>query len=299
MLPTPDTSHVRFAAVYEPAEDSFLLLDALAAPAETAWLHARFAPAPPPFASAFSTSSCNTSVPAQPDAAQLALAPPSPPPLVVEIGPGSGVVLAFLAANAPALLGRADALTLGVDANPLACSATHATLARNAPAAAQAPVLGAVAGDLTAPLRARSVDVLVCNPPYVPSEEIAPLVAAGADDVAGGDGDGEGGTSAQRRFERDMRALALATDGGRDGMEVTGRLLEQLDSALSARGVAYVLLCARNRPEDVVRGVQTWGPAWRVSTVKTSGRQGGWERLQIVRIERVVKAGGAFEAGVG
>lgn len=294
MLPTPDTSHVSFAAVYEPAEDSFLLLDALAAPTETAWLHARFAPPPSPPSQ--SVASALGFVPSAPhnNAAQRTHAHWSPPPLIVEIGTGSGVVLAFLAANATALLGRPDALTLGVDVNPLACAATRVTLARNAISAdACALVLGAIAGDLTAPLRPRSVDVLVCNPPYVPSEDVP--VGLLAEDAECGDGE----TSAHRRFKRDMRALALATDGGRDGMEVTGRLLEQLDSTLSERGVAYVLLCASNRPENVMRGVEAWGPVWHASTVRTSGRQGGWERLQIVRIERVVNVGIVSEAGIG
>lgn len=254
MLPTPDTSHVSFANVYEPAEDSYLLLDALSAPSETAWLHARFAHTP----------HAHTS-----------------PPLIVEIGPGSGVVLAFLAAHTATLLGRSDALTLGIDLNPLACAATRATLARNAPAA---HFLGAVNGDLTAPLRGPCVDLLVFNPPYVPSEPLPPPPQPDALLKAGP------GAALSRHdvFERDSRLLALATDGGADGMEVTDRLLAQLPGVLhEGRGVAYVLLCAQNRPDEVKRRVEAWGNGWAVATVRTSGRQGGWEKLQIVRIARI------------
>ncbi|KAJ1719306.1 S-adenosylmethionine-dependent methyltransferase, partial [Coemansia erecta] len=60
-LPTPDTSHLRdpqFASVYEPAEDTYLLLDALEN--DLARLHARR------------------------------------PTICVEIGSGSGCVSAFL-----------------------------------------------------------------------------------------------------------------------------------------------------------------------------------------------------------
>jgi release factor glutamine methyltransferase len=75
MLPTPSTSHISFFnTIYEPAEDSFLLLDTLSNETESAWLKDRFPQ---------QTSS----------------------PLVIEIGTGSGVVIAFLAANARAILG--------------------------------------------------------------------------------------------------------------------------------------------------------------------------------------------------
>ena len=63
MLPTPDTSHVPYKRVYEPAEDSYLLLDTLSSAVETEYLQKAF-----------------------PDIA----------PLVVEVGTGSGVVLVFV-----------------------------------------------------------------------------------------------------------------------------------------------------------------------------------------------------------
>ena len=44
MLPTPSTSHVNYNRIYEPAEDSFLLLDTLASPSETTFLRIRFPP---------------------------------------------------------------------------------------------------------------------------------------------------------------------------------------------------------------------------------------------------------------
>ena len=84
-----------------------------------------------------------------------------------------------------------------------------------------------------------------------------------------------------------MNLLALATDGGEDGMEVTSKLLDQLPTILNEpRGVAYVLLCAQNKPDKVKREIRNWGPAWSVETVRRSGKQGGWERLQIIKIMR-------------
>src|SRR3954468_17933885 len=92
MLPTPSTSLISlFSTIYEPAEDSFLLLDTLSNVTESAWLKDRF--------------------PQQTSAL-----------LVTEIGSGSGVVIAFLAANAKAILGRDDVLALGVDVNADACT---------------------------------------------------------------------------------------------------------------------------------------------------------------------------------
>jgi release factor glutamine methyltransferase len=89
-------------------------------------------------------------------------------------------------------------------------------------------------------------------------------------------------------FERDSDLLALAYAGGRDGMETTARLLADLGRLLHpARGVAYVLLCARNRPEDVVARIRAeWGPRWAVERAGHSGKKAGWEVLQVLRIWR-------------
>ncbi|KHN96457.1 methyltransferase [Metarhizium album ARSEF 1941] len=107
MLPTPDTRHVPYSRVYEPAEDSFLLLDTLSSPSETAFL-------------------------------QSAFPPTSPAPLVLEVGTGSGVVVAFVNAHARALFGHRRLLTCGVDVNAFACRATVRTVAKAAAANAGA-----------------------------------------------------------------------------------------------------------------------------------------------------------------
>ncbi|KAI3398317.1 hypothetical protein diail_9540 [Diaporthe ilicicola] len=272
MLPTPDTSHVSYSRVYEPAEDSFLLLDTLSSPSETAFLQQRFGQTSPQ-----TTSNHNHSLP--------------PPPLVVEVGTGSGVVLGFVNAHALAIFGTRGVLTLGVDVNAFACSATAATAAR---AAADNPAthgrfLGAVRGDLLAPLRAGCADVLVFNPPYVPTDELPAqdderLTAAGA-------GADDGAMSASARFDRDSYLLSLSYAGGRDGMEITDRLVEGLPGVLSASGCAYLLLCAGNKPDEVKARIRGFGPAWRVETVGDSGKQAGWEKLQIIRIWRGVGEG--------
>ena len=251
MIPTPSTSHVNYNRVYEPAEDSYLLLDTLSAPAETAFLHDRCSP---------------TTV----------------SPLAVEVGTGSGVILAFIAANAERLFGRNDLATIGIDVNDFACRATADTLnlaIKEAPSDQAAMFCDSINGDLLASLRPKSVDILVCNPPYVPTETLPN--EDNLDDFA----DREDFAS-DEAFERDSRLLALAYAGGADGMEITNRLLDQLPEALSDRGVAYILLCAQNRPEAVKERIRTWAGGWSAETVGSSGKKAGWEKLCILRIWR-------------
>ncbi|EOD48167.1 DNA methylase N-6 adenine-specific conserved site [Neofusicoccum parvum] len=248
MLPTPSTSHVAFDRVYEPAEDSFLLLDTLSAPHEARFLAERFRG--------------------------------RPAPLVVEVGSGSGVVLAFVARNADTILRRSDALALAVDISAFACRATAQTAATAlADAAPRASLfLDAVNADLATALRPGSVDILIFNPPYVPTPALPDLSKHAQHNVY----------SQTTTFDQDSYLLELSYAGGQDGMETTDRLLAQLHEVLHPeRGVAYILLCAQNKPLDVQRRVRGWGAAWAADLVGSSGKQAGWEKLQILRVARV------------
>lgn len=250
MLPTPSTSHVSFDRVYEPAEDSFLLLDTLSATHETHFLSQRFAA--------------------------------GHAPLIVEVGTGSGVVLAFVAHNAHSILRRTDALTLGLDISAFACRATtqtvHTALDESKPHTSL--FLDAVNSDLTTALRPGSVDMLIFNPPYVPTAELPDVSKHDEYNVH----------SEKTTFAQDSYLLELSYAGGVDGMETTDRLLAQLPDVLHAeRGVAYILLCAQNKPLQVQQRIQAWGPEWKADLVGTSGKQAGWEKLQILRIHRVQK----------
>ncbi|KAL8370147.1 hypothetical protein RB595_000502 [Gaeumannomyces hyphopodioides] len=271
MLPTPSTSHVDYGRIYEPAEDSFLFLDTLSSPAETAFLTSRFGGGDDDDA---------------------------PAPLVVEIGTGSGVVIAFVAAQARRILGTRCALTAGVDANAFACAATAETVRLATEAAADSGgggggggagglYLASARADLASALRPGCVDVLLFNPPYVPTPDAPPrpdgCPAAAAAAGEGGDG-GE--------FARDSYLLELSYAGGRDGMETTDRLLGELPALLSPRGCAYVLLCRQNRPDEVTARIRGFGPEWRVVKAGDSGKQAGWEKLQIIRIWREEEASG-------
>lgn len=239
MLPTPSTSHVSFDTIYEPAEDSYLLLDTLSSGAETSWLRQRFS----------STTDC---------------------PLLVEIGTGSGVVLAFLAAHAKTIFGREDITAVGVDVNARACAATDETVSRAISEQESATLyLGSLCSDLTSSILHGSIDVLIFNPPYVPTEELPILPGNGIDGKIG--------------FDTDSHLLSLSYAGGVDGMATTYRLLEALPTVLSRRGVSYVLLCAQNKPDEVKIFVTTV-LRMQVETVGTSGKVAGWEKLQILRI---------------
>jgi release factor glutamine methyltransferase len=241
MLLTPSTSHVSFSTIYEPAEDSFLLLDTLSSSTESAWLRHRFPQ-------------------------------PSPSPVLAEIGTGSGVVIAFVAAHAKAILGRDDVLALGVDVNTNACTATTATVrTTQAEQQSQTVYLGSLCSDLGSSIREKSVDVLIFNPPYVPSD-VLPRLPQSVD-------------VRQSQFETESHLLSLSYAGGKKGMETTDRLLDDLPRVLTSRGVAYVLLCAQNEPMTVKARINDeWSRGWNAETVGRSGKAAGWEKLEILRI---------------
>ena len=251
MLPTPSTSHVNYNKVYEPAEDSFLLLDTLSSATETAFLQAQF--------------------PAN-----------SPCPFVLEVGTGSGVVLAFVTAHAERILGRSDVATAGVDMNPFACSATKQTVELAVEEASvngtkPGSFLNTLNGDLATAIKTGSVDVLIFNPPYVPSEPLS---------LESGRSNEGNAVDCEDLFNRDSELLSLSTDGGADGMEVLNRLLVELPTMLSQRGAAYILLCVQNKPEEVMTRIRAWTGGWSAGKVGSSGKKAGWEKLCVMRIWR-------------
>ena len=272
MLPTPSTSHADPNRIYEPAEDSYLLLDTLSSTNETHFLKQYFGQS--------GTQIRNT---------------PNPSPIVLEIGTGSGVILAFVTAHAETIFGRPDVLALGTDVNRFACQATRQTVLQTCEGSTRDVALGlhrnssestglllaTLAADLASPIRGGMVDVLIFNPPYVPS--------AGVPEIQGNNLDLEpspaDAKSRIEAYERDSRLLALSYEGGLDGMEVTNRLLEQLPHVLNSdNGVAYILLCQQNRPEEVMQRIRHWIGGWSVEVVGRSGKVAGWEKLCIIRI---------------
>jgi release factor glutamine methyltransferase len=165
-----------------------------------------------------------------------------------------------------------------VDVNRYACEATAQTVQlaekeQKESCETHGFYLGNILGDLTTPLRDGLVDVLIFNPPYVPTADLPAL-----SDLKNG--------AVQPSYEDDSHLLALSYAGGEDGMETTGRLLDTLPDTLSRRGCAYILLCAQNKPEEVKQRMRDKGADWRTETVGSSGKKAGWEKLQIVRLWR-------------
>jgi release factor glutamine methyltransferase len=269
-LPTPSTSHLSAklnTTIYEPAEDSYLLLDTLSSPTETAFLQKHF-----PLA--------------------------SPTPLALEVGSGSGVVIAFLTAHANTILQR-PILSLGVDVNWEACLGTRETVSQaceaihgpssNGTAASTGTYLSSLCADLTTPLLPHSVDILIFNPPYVPSETLPVIPTSPSPTTTATTQPPKPPTPAQLaqlKFEHESHLLSLTYAGGIDGMEITNRLLNSLPETLSERGVAYVLFCAQNRPAEVMGRIREWDGNWWADVVGETGGKGGWERLVVVRIWR-------------
>jgi release factor glutamine methyltransferase len=260
-------------------------MDALSTDTESAFLRERFSPCNSPGGTHEHGSTHDT---AEEVGGNCAC------PIVCEVGVGSGVVLAFVSAHAHVLFGRPDVLTLGTDVNGMACresqdtvlkalnEAECASCANISDCAPVARFQAILQGDLARPLRAGLIDVLIFNPPYVPTSEVPALRPCRLQsDTAAVD-------DREAVFQRDSYLLSLAYAGGKNGMETTDRLLEELPDILSyPLGVAYILLCAQNEPEAVKQRIKNWGGGWDAETVARTGRHAGWEKLQIIRIWRV------------
>jgi release factor glutamine methyltransferase len=258
--------------IYEPSEDSFLLIDAISSDSQRSFLRDRFPTT-------------------------------TPSPLVFEVGVGSGIVLGHVSAYAEWIYGRKDVLCAGGDVNVGAVRVARETVrgaglergwkseqaneqesghegthwveegTASERLDGQARFLDIIHSSLLSSLLPKSVDVLLFNPPYVPTEDLPAAPSLPTTEA-----------TAQSKFEIESNLFALAYAGGNDGMEVTNILLSQLDEGLSERGAAYILFCARNRPDEVKRRLE--GEGWGVEVVVESGGKGGWERLCVLRIFR-------------
>lgn len=212
-IDTPDLSHLTaedYDEVYEPAEDSFLMLDALESEVASGKL--------------------------DPDSVAIC----------VEVGPGSGVIASAVAKSL-----SSPPAVFAVDVNRNACSATRATALRNG----VGPLIHPIQGDLATCLIERlagSVDLLVCNPPYVATPD------------SGG------------------RGLSAAwAGGGRQGRgAVIDPLIRQLSSGLlSPNGVAYVIVEQCNRPDEVASFARSLG----LEASVVVGRRAGRELLAVLK----------------
>lgn len=131
-IKTPDTSHLTskdFESVYEPAEDSFILLDALEI--------------------------------------ELKTIQELKPTFAVEIGPGSGIISAAVAnLTLTEKLPQKLCMVFSCDINISACKATRRTAYKNCVSSNVEVICDNILAGLTDRLSG-NIDLIVCNPPYV------------------------------------------------------------------------------------------------------------------------------------
>ncbi|KAJ7650207.1 S-adenosyl-L-methionine-dependent methyltransferase [Roridomyces roridus] len=217
MIPTPDLSHLRpadYEHVYEPAEDTFILLDALEQDEE--------------------------------------LLKSIQPRVALEIGSGSGCASSFLGS----ITGPSSVLYLCTDINTHACSCTQATGRQN-----KIP-LDSIHTSLSHPFLSRlrhSVDIILFNPPYVPTHQEEAFTAQTERDIGG------------------------AWAGGADGMQVTERFFPQVAELLSPRGRFYLVAVAQNDVPAIQRRMRA---QYGLDSEIVLKRRAGREHLSVVRFQR-------------
>ena len=178
----------------------------------------------------------------------------------MEVGGGSGILSTALALQLP------SSWWIVTDINISACEAIVKTAKGNGAATIEV-VRTSVLSCLS--LKGK-VDLLLCNPPYVATDE----------EEVGGQG------------------LSAAWAGGHRGLGVTQAVIEQLRDVLSPLGLAYIVVEQCNKPEEVVtnlgikvvvnevfqvlKDVEERGLDCKVVLERRAGR----ELLKILRISR-------------
>jgi release factor glutamine methyltransferase len=164
---------------------------------------------------------------------------------VLDLGTGSGALLCALLQEFPQATG------LGVDLSPVACAAAAQNL-MSCGFSARAKI---VQGSWSAALPQR-FDVVVSNPPYIPSEDIAGL-----------------------DFEVRAHDPALALDGGADGLKAYRQIAGVLGGLLEPQGIA-VLEFGAGQAADVAALMSKAG--LNVKSVKRD--LGGHERVIVLSL---------------
>lgn len=209
-MPTPDLSHLTtsdYDEVYEPAEDSFLLLDAL-----------------------------------EQELPKLVSLNPT---IALEVGGGSGIISTALSLKLP------HTYFIVTDVNKAACKAIQATATKNE---TKLEVLNTTTLKFLSERLKSKVDILLCNPPYVATDNSE----AGHVDIS------------------------AAWAGGDLGMNVTKEVIDALGDILSSSGVAFIVLEQCNKPQMVLEYIRSLNLQCEVVIERRAGR----EFLKIVKIFR-------------
>ncbi|KAJ7655186.1 hypothetical protein DFH06DRAFT_1201853 [Mycena polygramma] len=208
MIPTPDLTHLRpedYEHVYDPAEDTFILLDAL-----------------------------------EQDAEQLRSMGPQ---ISLEIG----------------VIGSKTQVYLCTDINARACECSLATGRQNKWWRSRLRLSTPL---WRIPLLARlhrSVDIVLFNPPYVPT---VPDEALGAQE------------------DRDIEG---SWAGGQDGMQITDRVFPQVADLLSPHGRFYLVAVVQNNIPDIQQRMQE---NYALESQVVLQRRAGREHLSVILFTR-------------
>ncbi|KAK8812325.1 hypothetical protein WA158_007559 [Blastocystis sp. Blastoise] len=191
LFATPNLDHISdtdYEEIYEPSDDSFVFLDSL----EMEYSNIR----------------------------------DSKPDIIVEVGPGSGILSTFLS---HALNSEQVQITFAVDINQKACSITKQTFEHN-----NIKYGEVIQSDLFRCFGHRlmnSIDILLFNPPYVPSPQ----------------------------EELNKKGIEAAWAGGNDGRVVIDEFLHYIPYLLSSKGRLYLLVEKLNKPQEIIEILQSFG----------------------------------------
>ena len=191
------------------------------------------------------------------------------------------------------------ALAIATDVSVRACRATQRTLANHKSRSRSAVVQSESLGGLREGLR---FDVVLVNPPYVPTPTEELWDSLKLLRVSGGGREGAPG-------ETETAAFTLTWAGGRDGAEMTRVMLRaglrRLESE-TAEGRLYMIVVEENNPEDLAafalrewdeiraeRGGACAGLEWTIA-VQTRANN---ELLSVMRFVVVVGGGGGGGGG--
>ena len=143
----------------------------------------------------------------------------SQPLICLEVGGGSGILSTALSLQLP------NSLCLATDINEKACTAIQRTASQNR--ASLEVVRSRTLTGLAERLR-HSVDIVLCNPPYVGTPEA----------------------------DTETTDITASWAGGHRGLNVTLEVINSLNNILTSGGVAYIVLEKCNKPEMVQKYVE-------------------------------------------
>mmetsp|Transcript_23452 Transcript_23452/g.35130 ORF Transcript_23452/g.35130 Transcript_23452/m.35130 type:complete len:279 (-) Transcript_23452:78-914(-) len=170
------------------------------------------------------------------------------PNIILEIGVGSGILLTH-ASNVLNKKGH----YIGLDINAKAARVASQTLRQN-----KVPSYDIIVCDLLGPVFNRlqgSVDLLIFNPPYVPTP------------------------SAEVDEGKKKADISAAWAGGLNGREVLDRILLDIPKLLSKKGVFYLVMVDENKPKEIIDALGKSG----LNATLVSKRQAYNEALKVWR----------------